>query len=252
MASCKFTICSQKGDTPLQGEEQLQSSEVQGKRQDDCDQQQWQDGSDQMQRQADGEEGEEKDGSDQGRQNGGDQGRQAGGDRDKQPEPCQGQEMQQQIMAMPSQCYDVIFQGDNVDKNVHVRDMRVDNPNTSLHYFNMYAVKDRVPCPSSTHDPGRGGDSCYEIEGAKIPKVLRSAPCTTFLPSVADCKNLRDNYIHIVATVLVENFTFLHQFKACIPLHLKHKYSDHMAKKSEIVSQFSSLTFPLANTLSHT
>ena len=115
--------------------------------------------------------------------------------------------------------------------------MRVDNPNTSLHYFNSYAVKDRVPCSSSTHDPARKGASCYEIDSAKIPKDVRNAPCTTFLPSVTDCKNLRDNYIHIVATVLVENFTFLHQFKVCIPLDLNHKYPDHMAKKSEIVSQ---------------
>ena len=150
---------------------------------------------------------------------------------------CQGQEMQQ-VMVMPPQCYDVIFQGDNVDKNVHVRDMRVDNPNTSLHYFNSYAVKDRVPCPSSTHVPAREGAtcSCYEVDSAQVPKDLRNAPCTTFLPSVTDCKNLRDSYIRIVATVLVENFTFLHQFKECIPLDLNHKYSDHMAKKSEIVS----------------
>ena len=135
---------------------------------------------------------------------------------------------------MPSQCYDVIFQGDNVDKNVHVRDMRVDNQNTSLHYFNLYAVKDRVPC-SLRHAPAKERASCYKIDSAKIPEELKNAPYTTFLPSVEDCKNLRDNYIHIVARVLVESFTFLEPFKACIP-PLKHKYSDHMAKKSEIVS----------------
>ena len=110
-------------------------------------------------------------------------------------------------MAIPLQCYNVIFQGDNVDKNVHVRDIRVNNQNASLHYFNTYSVKDRVPC-SSTHDPAKEGARCYEIDGAKIPKDLRSTSPTTFLPSVTDCKNMRDNYIHIVATVLVEKFTF--------------------------------------------
>ena len=111
--------------------------------------------------------------------------------------------------------------------------MRVDNQNTSLHYFNSYAVKDRVPC-SSRHASAKGA-SCYNIDSAKIPEDLKNTPYTTFLPSVEDCKNLRDNYIHIIARVLVENFTFLKPFKACIP-SLKHKYSDHMAKKSEIVS----------------
>ena len=52
-------------------------------------------------------------------------------DQYEQTECCQGQEMQQ-VMVTPPQCYDVISQGDNFDKNVHVRDMRVDNPNTSL------------------------------------------------------------------------------------------------------------------------
>ena len=58
---------------------------------------------------------------DQGQQAGSDQALQVGGD--QQPQSCRGQDMQQQVMAIPSQCYDVIFQGDNIDKNVHVRDI---------------------------------------------------------------------------------------------------------------------------------
>ena len=38
-------------------------------------------------------------------------------------------------------CY--ILQGDNYDTTVHAQDMRMDNQNKSLHYFNTYAVKDR-------------------------------------------------------------------------------------------------------------
>ena len=41
----------------------------------------------------------------------------------------------------PSPCY--ILQGDNYDTTVRVRDMREDNQNKSLYYFNTYAVKDR-------------------------------------------------------------------------------------------------------------
>ena len=259
MTSCNITICSQKGVMPMQDgdqEQQLPSSQDGGgqasgdQQQASGDQRQTGGGQEQAgsgQRQADDDQGQAGDGGGDQRQAGGCQGPghasggqrqgQASRDQDEQTESCQGQEMQQ-VMVMPPQCYDVIFQGDNVDKNVHVRDMRVDNPNTSLHYFNSYAVKDRVPCPSSTHVPAREGAtcSCYEVDSAQVPKDLRNAPCTTFLPSVTDCKNLRDSYIRIVATVLVENFTFLHQFKECIPLDLNHKYSDHMAKKSEIVS----------------
>eukprot|EP00731_Ephydatia_muelleri_P021282 Em0013g1009a len=34
--------------------------------------------------------------------------------------------------------------GDNVDKNVKPRDMHLNSQTTSLHYFHMYAVKDRI------------------------------------------------------------------------------------------------------------
>ena len=85
----------------------------------------------------------------------------------QQQQPGEEQEKYQETV--PSQCYSVILQGDNIDKNVHVRDMRVDNQNTSLHYFNSYAVKDRVPC-SAGHDTAKNGVSCYEIDRANIPK----------------------------------------------------------------------------------
>ena len=39
-------------------------------------------------------------------------------------------------------CY--IIQGDNIDKTVRVRSMRVDNQNKSIHYFCSYAARDRV------------------------------------------------------------------------------------------------------------
>jgi hypothetical protein len=38
--------------------------------------------------------------------------------------------------------------GDNIDKNVRPRHMRLDKGTQSLHYFNAYAIMDRVDCSS--------------------------------------------------------------------------------------------------------
>ena len=106
MSSCKFTICSQKGAMPMQDPKKQQQPD---------DEDDTQSGQSHEKRQA---------GDNQGRLADGDQERQAGGNQEKQHH-CQ--EKRQETVSLPSQCYDVIFQGDNVDKNVHVRDMRVDN-----------------------------------------------------------------------------------------------------------------------------
>ena len=87
-------------------------------------------------------------GDNRGRLSDGDQGQQQADD--NQEKQFQGKEKQQQVIALPSQCYDVIFQGDNVDMNVYVRDMRVDKHHFTI--LNSYAVKDQVAC-SSRHAP---------------------------------------------------------------------------------------------------
>ena len=159
----------------------------------------------------------------------------------QQQQPGEEQEKYQETV--PSQCYSVILQGDNYMSVICVLIIRI-------HHFTTLTHKDWVPC-SAGHDTAKNGVSCYEIDGANIPKYLRSVPCTMFLPDVIDCKSLRDNYVHFVAKVLFENFTFLQTFKACVPQHLKHKYSVHMAKRSEIVSSLSlSLSFSCPLSLS--
>ncbi len=40
--------------------------------------------------------------------------------------------------------YSYFIVGDNFDKNIRPREMRVDNQMKSLHYFNSYAGLDRV------------------------------------------------------------------------------------------------------------
>ena len=119
-------------------------------------------------------------------------------------------------------CY--ILQGDNYDTTVHARDMRMDNQNKSLHYFNTYAVKDRPDF------------YMLDSDHSATSKDIRSAPISTFLPTMEDCKKVQDNYVVLVARVLVDHLTFLHSLKKCVPCHVEHKYSSEISKKSEIVS----------------
>ena len=149
-----------------------------------------------------------------------------------------------------------VLQGDNYDTLVQVCDMRSDSQNRSLHYFNSIAVKDRVaPEPpnqdqggSQSQDQGgsqsqdQGGSQSQDQGGSQSQDQgesghhkLESASLSTFLPSVDDCSALRDGYITLISRVLVENLSFLSTFKQCVPQYSLHKYSEEMAKKSEMV-----------------
>ena len=101
-------------------------------------------------------------------------------------------------------CYPhYIIVGDNIDKNVSPRDMRVDNQTTSFHYFHSYAAHDRVDLRAYNN---------------KLPDIdVESLPLTVFLPSLNDCKKLCDDYIILASRVLVKHLPFLAPLKACIP-----------------------------------
>ena len=89
---------------------------------------------------------------------------------------------------------------DNIDKNVSPHDMRVDHQTKSFHYFHSYAVHDRIDL--SEYSNG-------------IPDIdVESLPLTTFLPSLNDCKKLRENYIILVSRVLVKHLAFLATHRA--------------------------------------
>ena len=145
----------------------------------------------------------------------------------------------QEICVTPSglsPCY--ILQGDNYyDTTVHLRDMHEDNQNKSLHYFNTYAVKDKP--------------KFYKMHSTdnSLPADIESAPKSTFLPTMVDCKAIRDNYTVLIASlrVLTEYLTFLHPLKQCVPSHILHEYSSFMSQKSEIVSAINNNYFKLIN-----
>ena len=92
-----------------------------------------------------------------------------------------------------------ILVGDNVDTNVSPRNMRIDNQVKSLHYFHSYATHDRIDF-SDLSTEGTVGE-------------IASLPLSTFVPSVDDCKALRENYIVLVARVITEKLLYFQGLK---------------------------------------
>ena len=113
-----------------------------------------------------------------------------------------------------------ILTGDNIDKNIMPRDMRVDYQTTSLHYFHAYAALNLTGLSEET----------------PTSRLLRNLEISAFLPSVADCQALRDNYIVLFARVICDTLTAFSPFQKCVPKHIIHKYSADMSKKSVTVS----------------
>ena len=118
--------------------------------------------------------------------------------------------------------------GDNIDKNVTPRDMRVGNQVKSLHYFHSYAVKDRLD-PSSLSGDGHDGD-------------VNSLAISSVLPTVDDCVRIRNDYIILAARVIVENISHFSFLQKCVVKHIPHKFSKETARKYMIVSEIVSQT----------
>lgn len=59
---------------------------------------------------------------------------------------------------------------------------------------------------------------------------------TKYLLSKRELEDQRWNYIVLVSRVLVEYFSCLKSLKNVVPKHIKHQYSQEMAKASEIIS----------------
>ena len=116
-----------------------------------------------------------------------------------------------------------VIVGDNIDKNISPRDMRVDNQVNSLHCFNSYAVLDRVNLASLASTDTAGMDSTINL------------PSSAILPTTEDCSTLRDNYIISVARVICDSIPYFKFMQQCVPT-VCHKHASALSKKSETVS----------------
>ena len=102
-----------------------------------------------------------------------------------------------------TQCLRYILTGDNIDKNVTPRDMRMDYQTKSLHYLHVYAALNRIDITDLNED-------------APTSRLLHNLQISAFPPSVADCKALRDDYIVLFARVICGTLTAFSSFQECV------------------------------------
>ena len=80
---------------------------------------------------------------------------------------------------------------DNIDKTVKPRHQRLDAQTQSLHYIQVYAVKDRVDYSSLSHSPPPSGKPVYDL-----------------IPSTAVYEELKKNLNIIVSRILVQHVAY--------------------------------------------
>lgn len=119
--------------------------------------------------------------------------------------------------------------GDNIDKNIQPQDMRLDNQTKSLHYFHVYAVRDRIDL--SDYDDTLPSP---DISSISIDKLL---------PSDDDNTNLRANYSILIARVLKKYMPFFNAFGNGLERHIRHQYYEEMSSKSEVVRVLSCCSY---------
>lgn len=115
--------------------------------------------------------------------------------------------------------------GDNIDKTVKCRYMRLDKRNESLHYFNSYAVLNRI-------DISHLSDVCVDSRSLSPSHIAYSV-----LPSSIDDRKLRENITILVSRVLVTHLHFFSStFQGAVDWHIKHQFYQEMSTKSHVVS----------------
>ena len=113
------------------------------------------------------------------------------------------------------------FIGDNVDKKVGVRDVRTDHQSEMVHMYSLLVARSRLP-PLDLPRTGQVAD-------------VMSLPWKSFLPTQEDIESIRNNLAVLVSRLLVQYFKDLSSLSKSVPNHIKHKYSQQMSKKSEVV-----------------
>ena len=117
-------------------------------------------------------------------------------------------------------CYGFKLVGDNLNNTVKPRDMRIDDVSQSLHYFNAYAVEDRVD---------------FRFLSSDTTVIDVYVDISIFLPSSADVEAMITNFSVIISRFLVKHIPALSEYSACVPDHIDHKYSKEMSAKSNVV-----------------
>lgn len=111
--------------------------------------------------------------------------------------------------------------GDNIDKDVRPRNMTMEYQTRSLHYFHIYAVKDRINLSNQSDSPPVPNPDNLHLE--------------ELLPSCDDEQMMNRNFATLIGQCLVKYMPFFKKFGAGLERHIYHEYSEAMSKKSEVV-----------------
>ncbi len=115
----------------------------------------------------------------------------------------------------------VKFVGDNVDKQVSVRDIRSDHHGRLMHMFSIFAVKARVSPP-------------FPVSGFSRP-TLCTDTVERFLPTKEDIIVIQGDLEVLVSRILCDYIEGFQELKRLVTKHIPHTYSEEMAAKSEVV-----------------
>ena len=106
------------------------------------------------------------------------------------------------------------------------RDMRIDAQAHMHHYFNLYAVRDRLK--TADHPPS------LDVDAIEVEKIL---------PTESDVNHLLSSSTILVCRVLKKHMKFFSSFGSGLERHIMHVYYQEMSQKSEIVSYFISFCY---------
>ena len=92
--------------------------------------------------------------------------------------------------------------------------MRIEHQVKSLHLFHSVAVVSRV--------------KTLHLDDKTPIGDLSKVPVSAFLPSITDCAALRDNFVILVARILVDNLASFSFLRKCVRIHIQHEYTSFM------------------------
>ena len=116
--------------------------------------------------------------------------------------------------------------GDNLDMNVERRHIRIDRQKHSLHYFQAYAVRDRVDLSSISDNP----PNYTQIRVDDVVQKLK--------PTEAETESLINDCVVLMARTMCEYVLFFKDnFSDAVEKHIPHEHIKEMSMKSEIVSK---------------
>ena len=116
--------------------------------------------------------------------------------------------------------------GDNIDKNIQKRHLRLDRRNQSVHHFHAYTVENCI-------DVSEYSDKTTKI--SEVTDIEHAA--TSVLPKCIDDLILKDNIAVLVSRILFKYLDFFNlSFDRVIEWHIMHKHYLEMSSKSTVVS----------------